>query len=55
MKTKNQIEAKKRQIKKRFTNTERNFEKYDNHEDMEELVILVGQLEILAWVLGEKE
>ena len=51
MKTKEDISLELKNKKKELRDIHLRFEKYDNHEDLEEISILDAEIKVLMWVL----
>ncbi len=53
MKTEKEIKAQLKLAKKNLSRTKKQFEKYDNHDDMDDIPIFRQEVETLEWVLSQ--
>jgi hypothetical protein len=51
MKTEKQVEDELKRAEKKYKETNARFDKYDNHDDLEELGKLEREVDTLKWVL----
>jgi hypothetical protein len=55
MKSEKEIKAQLELAKENLRKTEKQFEKYDNHDDMEAIPVFRQEVETLEWVLERTE
>jgi hypothetical protein len=53
MKTEAQVKEELKKEQKHLKSTQKNFEKYDNHDDMDEIERSKSRVQVLEWVLSE--
>jgi hypothetical protein len=52
MKTEKQIRTKLKSCKEKLIDVSAQFKEYDNHEDMETIMLLEREINILEWILA---